>query len=162
MEAAAREARVPIDRIIGTAAGAVSNTVVSLLHIETGLAGATVAVAGKPPSFVVCWSAATVGGRLASEAVPAHRLLAISQSLGKLWPLGPQAIAGPTSLAVEGLLGGSRTPLTAAVITDGEYSARGVAALLPIELGDRRILRRAVPSQSPQERTETATAILRR
>ena len=162
MEAAAREARVPIDRIVGTAASTLPNTVAALLHIETGLAGATVAVSGRPPSFVVAWSTATIGGRLVSDVVPPHRLLAISQSVGKLWPPGPQAIAGPTAQAVEGLILGSRTPLTAAVITDGEYGARGAAALLPIELGDKRILKRALPSQSPQERTETGTALARR
>ncbi|HXT70331.1 MAG TPA: hypothetical protein VN700_11280 [Vicinamibacterales bacterium] len=162
MEAAAREARVPIDRIIGTAVATLPNTVASLLHIETGLAGATVAVSGRPTSFIVTWSTATVGGRLVNELVPAHRLLAISQSLVKLWPPGPQAIAAPTALAVEGLILGSRTPLIAAAIADGEYGARGVAAMLPIELGDKRILRRSLPSQSPQELTETGTALTRR
>ncbi len=162
MEAAAREARVPIDRLIATAAGTLSNTAAALVHIETGLAGAAVVVTGRPPAFVVAWSSATVAGRFVSDIVPAHRLVGISQSLGKLWPPGPQAIAGPTTLAVEGLTAGSRTPLLAAVIADGEYGARGVAALLPVELGDKRILRRALPSQSPQERTETATALSRR
>ena len=162
MEAAAREARVPIDRLAGTAAASLTNTVAALVHIETGLAGASVTVSGRPPYFVVAWSTATVGGRMVSDVVPAHRLLAMSQSLTKLWPPGPQAIAGPTALAVEGFVSGSRGPLTLAVIADGEYGARGVAALLPVELGDKRVLRRALPSQSPQERTETATALTRK
>jgi len=162
MEAAAREARVPIDRLAGTAAASLTNTVASLVHIETGLARASVTVSGRPPYFVVAWSTATVGGRMVSDVVPAHRLLAMSQSLTKLWPPGPQAIAGPTALAVEGFVSGSRGPLTLAVIADGEYGARGVAALLPVELGDKRVLRRALPSQSPQERTETATALTRK
>ena len=89
------------------------------------LRGALVGVTGRPPSFVVAWSSATIGGRLVTDVVPAHRLLSISQSLAKLWPPGPQAIAAPTAAVVEGLINGSRAPITAAVITDGEFGGQG-------------------------------------
>ena len=161
MEAASREGRVPNDRLIGTAAAALPHTVSGLLHIETGLSGAVVTVAGRPPSFVVGWNAATIGGRLVTEVVPAHRLLSISQSLGKLWPAGPQAIAAPTAAVVEGLIAGTRLPITASVITDGEFGVRGIAALMPVELGNKRILKRSLPTQSPQERTETMSVLSR-
>jgi len=162
MEAAAREGRVPNDRLIGTAAATLPHTVSALLHVETGLSGAVVSVAGRPPSFVVAWSIATIGGRLVTEVVPAHRLLSISQSLGKLWPPGPQAIAAPTAAVVEGLIAGARLAVTASVITDGEFGARGISALMPLELGNKRILKRALPTQSPQERTETTSILSRR
>ena len=162
MEAAAREGRVPIDRLIATAAASLPHSVSALLHVETGMSGAVVSVAGRPPSFVVGWSAGTIGGRLVTEVVPAHRLVSISQSLGKLWPPGPQAIAAPTAAVVEGLIAGARLPVTASVITDGEFGTRGVAALMPIELGNKHILRRALPTQSPQERTETISVLSRR
>jgi malate dehydrogenase len=162
MEAAAREGRVPNDRLIGTAAASLPHTVSALLHVETGLSGAVVSVAGRAPSFVVGWSTATIGGRLVTEVVPAHRLHSISQSLGKLWPPGPQAIAAPTAAVVEGLIAGARLPVTASVISDGEFGVRGISALMPIELGNRRILRRALPTQSPQERTETTSILSRR
>jgi hypothetical protein len=162
MEAAAREARVPIDRLVATAAAALPATVAGLIHIETGLAGAKVAVSGRPPSFVIGWTSAHLAGRAIADVVPAHRLLSISQSLTKLWPPGPQAIAASTALVIEGLIEGSREPLHAMAITDGEFGARGAAALLPLEFGNKRIVKRLMPSQSPQERTETASAILRR
>ena len=103
-----------------------------------------------------------MGGRLVTEVVPAHRLVSISQSLGKLWPPGPQAIAAPTAAVVEGLTAGARLPVTASVITEGEFGARGISALLPVELGNKRILNRALPTQSPQERTETISVLSRR
>lgn len=162
LEAAAREARVPIDRLAGTAASALPQTVAALLQIETGLSGAQVAVAGRPPSFVVAWSSATIGGRLVTDVVPAHRLLAMSQSLTKLWPPGPESIAAPTALFVEGLLNGSRQALHASVIADGEFGARSAAALMPVEVGNKKILNRLPPSQSPQEKTETSTILSRR
>ena len=39
-------------------------------------------------------------------------------------------------------------------ILDGEFGARGVAAMLPLRLGHGRILQRVVPSLSAQERTQ--------
>ena len=161
METSAREGRVPADRLIGTAAAALPYIVSGLLHIETGLSGAAVTVAGRPPSFVVGWNAATLGGRLVTDLVPAHRLLSISQALGKLWPAGAQAIAAPTAAVVEALIAGTRLPITASVITDGEFGVRGVAALMPVELGNKRITRRSLPAQSPQERTETLSVLSR-
>jgi hypothetical protein len=162
MEAAARELHLPPDRLIGTAAATAPHTAAALLHIEIGQSGARIGVTGRPPLFVSAWSAATIGDRLVTDSVPAHRLLAISQSLSRLWPPGPQAVAAPTALAVEALGPGRRAPLTVSVITDGEFGTRGVAALMPVELGRGRVLRRFVPSQSPQERTETANSLMRR
>ncbi len=157
LETAARELHVAPNRLIGTAASAVSSIVASLVNIELGQTGTNVCVTGRPPSFVVGWSAATIDGALVSERVPAHRLLAISQSIGRLWPPGPQAISAPTTLIVEALIAGSRRLLPAVTILDGELGVRGRAGLLPVELGHGRVIRRDVPSLSPQERTETVT-----
>ena len=138
------------------------NAVESLVHIELGETGAHVAVVGRPPSLVVGWSAATIGGSLVTDRVPAHRLMAMSATLQKLWPPGPQAIAAPTALIVEALIAGSRRLLPALTILDGEFGLRGTAGLLPLALGDGRVLQRVVPSLSPQERTEMITALSRR
>ena len=162
MEAAARELHVAADRLLGTAASALPSMVAALLHAETGEAGANVNVTGRPPASVIAWSAATMGGRLVTECVPAHRLLAMSQALTKLWPPGPQSIAAPTALVVEALGSGSRTPLPAAALTNGEWGASGVVALMRVDLGNGRVLRRLIPAQSPQERTETENAIHKR
>jgi malate dehydrogenase len=159
IETAARELHVPRDRMVGTAASSVAAIVASFVHAELGETGAAVGVTGRPPSFVVAWSAATIGGALVTERVPPHRLLAISQSLGRTWPPGSQAIAAPTALAVEALIAGSRRLMPAVTILDGELGVRGRAGLLPVGLGQGRVLRRAVPSLSPQERTETVTRL---
>jgi len=162
MEAAVREARVPAHLVVGTAASAVPGILRSLVHIDTGLTGAIVNVAGRPPKLVAGWTAATIGGLQLTSVLPAHRLLAISQSLAKFWPPGPQAIAAPTAPVVEGLIAGSRQPLPALAILDGEFDARGAAGLVLLELGQGRIQRRITPTLSPQESTEAATAIHRR
>ena len=159
MEAAVREARVPADRLVGTAAAAACNILRSLVHIETGLTGAVVNVTGRPPKFVAGWSAATIGGLQLASVLPAHRMLAISQSLARFWPAGPQAIAAPTALIVEALTAGSREPLPGLAILDGEFGARGAAGLVLLELANGRIQRRIVPTLSPQETTEAGSAI---
>lgn len=161
MESAARELRVGADRMVGTASSAMESIVASLVNIELGQTGASVTVTGRPPSFVVAWSAATIGGALVSDRVAPHRLLAISQALPRLWPPGPQAIAAPTALVVEALVSGSRRMLSAATILDGELGVRGRAGMLPVSLGSGRVLARAVPSMSPQERTEATTQMMR-
>jgi len=157
METAARELHVGSDRMVGTAASAIEPMVASLVNIELGQTGTRVAVTGRPPALVVAWSAATIGGSLVSERVAPHRLLAISQSLPRLWPPGPQAIAAPTARVIEALISGSRMLLSAVTMLDGELGVRDRAGLLPIECGQGRVLRRMVPSLSPQERTEAVT-----
>ena len=161
METAVRELHVATDRLIGTAAAAMEPLVASLVNIELGRTGAEVGVTGRPPAFVAGWSAARIGGALLSDVVPPHRLLAISGSLGRLWPPGPQAIAAPTTLVVEALVSGSRRALPGVTVLDGEFGARGRAALLPLELGRGRVLKRLTPTQSPQERNEMITGIMR-
>jgi malate dehydrogenase len=161
MEACARELGLDIARLVATAPAAMESVVASLVHIETGRMGASVTLSGRPPAFVIGWTAATIGGAPVSERIPAHRLLAISQSLPRFWPPGPQVIAAATARVVEGLLAGSRRLITAAAILDGELGVRGRAGLALLELGGGRILRREAASLSPQERTETTTALLR-
>jgi lactate/malate dehydrogenase, NAD binding domain len=162
METAVRELNMPIDRVVGSAASATASIARALAHIETGHTGANVAVAGRPPKVVIAWSSATIGGSLISERVPAHRLLAMSQTLTRLWPPGPQTIAAATTQIIEALILGSRESLPALAMLDGEFEARGVAGMLQLDFGHGRIQGRSLPSLSPQERTEAGSAIHRR
>jgi malate dehydrogenase len=161
MEAAARELNLAANRIIGTAASAMAGAARALAGVEVNGSGVDVqvTVAGRPPSFVVGWSAATVGGSLLTEHVAAHRLLALNRTLKSLWPPGPQAVAAATTRVVEGLIFGSRQLQPAATVLDGELGVRRVAAMLPLELGGGRVLRCIVPSLSSQERTDLITRL---
>jgi len=159
MESAARELHVSADRLVGTAASAMESIVASFVNIELGQTGASVTVTGRPPSFVIGWSSATIGGGLVTDRVAPHRLLAISQALPRLWPPGAQAIAAPTALVIEALVSGSRRLISAVTIVGEELGARGRAGLLPVSLGNGRVLGRTVPSLSPQERNELLTQL---
>lgn len=159
MEAVHRELRVAADRLVGTAAAATVAAIRALAGLELGLASVDLTVVGRPPKLVVGWSAATVQGSLVTDLVPAHRLLAISAALPRLWPPGPYAIASATAAIVEALRAGSRRRHPGQTILDGELSARGSAVLLPLELGRGRVLSHVVPSLSPQEHTELINGI---
>jgi malate dehydrogenase len=161
MRAASRELGVAADRIVGTAASAVVGTVRALVGLEVGAAGTgvSVTVGARPPAFVVAWSSATISGSLVTDRVPAHRLLAVGQSLRRFWPPSTRAIAAPTTRIVEALLGGSRDLHQAMTILDGEFGSRGGVAMMPLSIGPGRVLARVMPSLSPQERTEIENRI---
>jgi malate dehydrogenase len=159
IETAYRELKVPAPRLVGSAAGALAAAIRALVGLDLGLSTVDVAVAGRPPAVTIGWTSATAGGALVTERVPAHRLLAISQAAPKLWPPKPYAIASATAPIVEALLDGSRRRHHAMTIVDGELGVRGRAVLLPLELGRQRVLSHALPSLSPQERTELMNAM---
>ena len=163
MEAAAQELGVPADRLAGTAAAALGGAVRALVALEVNGSGADVSlvVTGRPPAFVVAWSSATIGGSLITDHVAPHRLAAISQQLKGLWPAGPYSIAAATAPVVEGLLTGSRAHVPAVVIVDRELGVRNRAALLPVTLGNGRVLARHRPSLSQQEHGEFMNALTR-
>lgn len=161
MEAVARELGVPADRIVGTAAAALTGAIRGLVALEAEGSGADVSlvVAGRPPAFVIAWSSATIGGALVTDRVPAHRLMAISHQLKALWPTGPYAIAAATAPVVEGLIAGTRAHLPGVTIVDQEWEVRNRAALLPLTLGHGRIVARHMPSFSGQERVEFLNSV---
>jgi len=161
MEQAVGDLKFAPDRVVGSAAGTQIGAARSLVGLELDGSPVTVdlVVTGRPPQSVACWSAATAAGVLVTDLVPAHRLLAITQTLGRLWPPGPYAIATATAPIVEALAFGSRRPHQALAMLDGEFGLGRVSAMLPLNLGSGRVLRRIVPSLSPQEKTDLLKAV---
>jgi len=153
MESCYRELSLARDRLVGTAPSALIGAVQSLVGLDLGVSAAELVVVGRPPAFVIGWSAAAAAGTLVSDRVAAHQLLAISQTVPRLWPPGPRAIASATAPIVEALLHGGRRLYPALTILDGEYGMRGQAAMLPLDLAHGRIRGRVLPSLSDQERT---------
>jgi hypothetical protein len=158
METAFRRLEVPRDRLVGTAAAAIVGTVQSVVSLELH-APVDVVVTGRPPAFVIGWSAATVCGALVRDRLPAHRLLAIGNALPRYWPPGPYAIASATAPIIEALGLGSRQRHLGLTIVDGELNARGSAVLLPLELAHGRVRSHVMPSLSDYERTALANSL---
>jgi malate dehydrogenase len=154
LEASAREVKLPAHRLVGSAASAMVGTARSLTGIELGVSSVELTVVGRPPSFVVGWSSASVAGSLVVDRVPAHRLLAISQALRRFWPPGPYAIGASTAAIVEALIFGSRKLHPALTVADHGLGPAGSAAMVPLELGRLRVLSHVLPSLSPIERAQ--------
>jgi malate dehydrogenase len=146
MEKAHAEVHVPADRLVGTTASALGGAARALVALELDASGVDVRVevVGRPGGFVVAWSSATVSGSPVIDRVPPHRLVAIAQTVKRLWPLGPQAVAAATAPVVEALAFGSRRLHPAMAIVDGE--PRGAASQVLLSLGRGRILRRVMPA----------------
>lgn len=164
MEAAVREAGLDANRIVGSAASAAHRGLLALTALEVNGSGAdiTAPLIGRAPAFTIGWTSATVGGSALASAMPPHRMIAVSETLKKLWPPKPQAIGTATSAIVEALLFNSRRLIYATTVLTGEYGERGVAAMLPLELGNKRVMRRIEPSLSTQERVEFLNALSKR
>jgi malate dehydrogenase len=150
---------IPAHRLLGTASSAIVGAVRALAGLELNVSDVELTVVGRAPSFVVGWSAASAAGSLLTGSVSPHRILAISGALPRFWPPGPQAIASATALVCEALLFGSRRLQPATAILEGEFDRRGVAAMLPLELGRGRILSKKLPSLSPQEQTDLVNSL---
>jgi malate dehydrogenase len=153
METLVRAGKVKANRALATGPSAMTGAAAGLVSLEwNGSASEIdVIVAGRPPRLVVGWSSANSGGVLIESRVPAHRLLALSQTLARVWPPAPQAIAAATAPIVEALVLGSRRLHQAAVMLDGEFGVRDAAGMIPVELGHGRIRQRVMPSLSPVE-----------
>jgi hypothetical protein len=154
MERAYQELGVPAHRLVGTAPSAMVSAARAWTGLELGLATAEVTAVGRPPALIVAWTAATAGGALVTDRVPAHRLLHLSAQLTRLWPPGPFAIASATAPIVEALVAGSRQLHSALTVVDGALGARGRAVMLPLSIRIGGVDRFVLPSLSPQERTE--------
>lgn len=152
MERCVRDLNLARDRAVGTASSAIVGTVRAMAAVEMNVSAVEVAVIGRAPSFVVAWSTACADGLLVTDRVPAHTLLAMSRSLPRFWPPGPYAIASATAPIVEALILGSRRLHPATVVLGKEHTAPGVAAMLPLELAERRVRSSPTPSLSPVER----------
>jgi malate dehydrogenase len=159
MEKGYRELGIEASRLVGTAPSAMVSALRAWAGLELSLASVDVTAVGRPPALVVAWSTATAGGAMVTDRVPAHRLLALSDRLTRLWPPGPFATASATAPIVEALVDGSRRLHVAVTVVDGDLGARGRAVLLPLDLVSGQVRGFVLPSLSPQERTELQNAV---
>jgi malate dehydrogenase len=154
METAFRDLKMPASRLVGSASAGLVAALKSLVGIELNTTGVDLTVVGRPPQFVIVWSSATTSGSLVGDRLSAHRLLAISESITRLWPPGPGTLGAAAATVAEAIVDGRRSLIAAATIVDGALGARGTAMVLPLELGQGRVLGHVLPMLSPQEKSK--------
>ena len=151
------EKKVARTRIVGSAPLAYASGVRALAAATLDAAPRDVsllAVGRVPERTVVLWSSATIGGQRLEDTATAAQLSGLRQRMPSLWPPGPYALASAAAEVTTALLGRSRRQLTCFVTLDGEFSVRGRAAALPVELGPDGVRRVIIPAMTVLERVE--------
>ena len=107
IRAASQEARLTIQRLLGSATEALASAVAAIVAMEAGCSPTEVSVAvlGSPPaSFVVPWSDASIGGYALERVVSQVQLRRLEARVARLWPPGPYALGAAAARLVFALL----------------------------------------------------------
>ena len=157
IEAAHRELKVPVSRMAGSAPIALEGALRALtaLALDRSATDVLLGVYGRPPrNIVIGWTGASAAGAPLERVLPAHERLAISDRAKGLWPPGPTVLGSAAARAAEAFAFGSRRELTCAVAGDGSIAPRGIAAAVPVRLGDGKVLKTIRPALSAKEQVD--------
>lgn len=159
---ASREARLPRERLIGSAPEALASAIAAIVAIEASCSSTEVAltVLGVPPSgFVVPWSEASVGGLTLDRVLSQVQLARIEARAARLWPPGPHALGTAAARVTEALLHASRRSFSVLTPLGGEFGVRDRVGALPAILAPRGIVHVRVPALTTRERVQLETAL---
>ncbi len=160
--AAAREAGIGRERLIGSSPEALASAVTAIVAMEARCAPGEVrlAVLGTPPDgFVVPWSEASIGGYALDRVLSQVQLARLEARLPRLWPPGPFALGLAAARVVEGLVTSSRRAFAVLSVLGGEFGARGVAGALPARLEPAGIAGVRDPALNTRARVQLETAL---
>jgi malate dehydrogenase len=161
MALAAAELQIPERRLVGSAPEALAAAIRAIVGVEADCSPGDVslAVLGVPPSIVVPWDDATIGGFGLSRMLSAAQLARVEARAAKLWPPGPYALGAVAAEAVKAIVQGSRGPLNVLTVLTGEFGVRGRVGVVPSFLGPAGITRTRVPPLDAKERVSLETAL---
>lgn len=162
IQAAAREARIPARRLIGSATEAFASAVAAIVAMEARCSPNEVAVAvlGTPPaSFVVPWSDASIAGYALERVVSQVQLRRIEARVARLWPPGPYALGAAAARIVEAMLQDSRRSYNVETLLGGEFGVRDRVGVVPALLASHGVALTRVPTLNPRERVQLDIAL---
>lgn len=157
MARAESELHVDPKRLLGSAPLALESALCALAGLLLDASGVEVSlrIVGIPPgNAVVLWEAASAFGQPLSSALPPHDIAGLAARIPGLWPPGPYALASAAARVAEAMANGSRRRFSCFVPL-----GRGVAAAMPIEVGEDGARRVLEPVLTPQERTQLENAL---
>jgi malate dehydrogenase len=160
--AAAREAGIRRERLIGSASEALAAAATAIVAMEARCAPAEVklAVLGAPPDgFVVPWSEASIGGYALERVLSPVQIARLEARFPRLWPPGPFALGLAAARVVEGLVTSSRRAFGVLSVLGGEFGVRGRLGALPALLSPAGIAEVRVPVLNTRERVQLETAL---
>jgi malate dehydrogenase len=157
-----REARIPRERLIGSAPEALAAAVRAIVAMEARASSTEVhlTVLGVPPSgFVVPWSEASIGGYALDRVLSQVQLTRVEARVARLWPPGPYALGAAAARVAEAILHASRRSFSVLTALGGEFGVRGRVGSLPALLASRGIVHVRVPALTAKERVQLETAL---
>ncbi len=162
MAAAAGEAGVVRDRLIGSAAEGFASAIAAIVAMEARCSPGEVmlTVLGTPPgTFVVPWSEASIGGYALDKVLEQVQLNRIEARVMKLWPPGAYTLGAAAARVAEAVATSSRRFFSVLTVLNGEFGVRNRVGAVPALLSSRGIAHIRVPSLCTRERVLVDTAL---
>jgi malate dehydrogenase len=159
---AAREARLPRARLIGSAPQALASAIAAIVAMEARCSSGEVSVTvlGVPPAgFVVPWSEASIGGYALDRVLTQVQRTRVEARAARLWPPGPYALGAAAARVTEAIVTASRRSFSVLTPLGGEFGVRDRVGTLPALLGPRGIVHVRVPDLTTRERVQLETAL---
>ncbi len=159
---AAREARLPRARLIGSCPEALISAVRAIVAMEAqcGPEEVSLTVLGTPPAgFVVLWSEASIGGYALERVLTQVQLARLEARCARLWPPGAYALGAAASRVTEAILHSLRRSFSILTLLGGEFGVRNRVGALPAVLGSAGVVQTRVPALTTRERVLVETAL---
>lgn len=149
-------------RLFGSAPEALRSAVVMMTALEAGAAPGDISlsVLGRAPQQVIVpWEEASIAGRAATQVLSAAQLARLDARIARLWPPGPNTLAGAATRLIRTALTRSPRVHMALVALTRDEGTPGRAAMLPVTLQPQGIARLVVPTLSSRDRVRLETAL---
>ena len=159
---AARDARIPRGRLIGSSPEALVSAVAAIVAMEAQCSPGEVSltVLGVPPTgFVVLWSEASIGGYALDRVLSQVQLTRLEARSARLWPPGPFTLGAAAARVTAAILESSRRSFSILTWLDGELGARNRVGALPALLASSGIALRRTPVLTTRERVLVESAL---
>lgn len=159
---AAREARIPRGRLIGSAPEALVSAIAAIVAMEAQCSPGEVSVTvlGTPPAgLVVLWSEASIGGYALDRVLSQVQLTRLAARTARLWPPGAYTLGAAAARVVDAILQSSRRSFSVLTMLGGEFGVRNRVGAVPALLASPGIVGTHTPTLTTRERVLLETAL---
>jgi malate dehydrogenase len=158
---AVRDARLPRDRVLGSAPDAFAAAVRAMVAMEAHVAPSDVLLTalGTAGRLVVPFGEASIGGYALNRVLSAVQISRLEARAARLWPPGPYALGASAARIVGALVHDGRNTYSVLTMLDGEFGVRNRVGALPVLLGGGCIQIRRIPVLDTRERVRLETSL---
>ena len=156
-----REGGFRRERVMASAPEAIGAAVRSIVAMEAECSPMDVmlTVLGSPPTFVVPWSEASIGGYALERVLTPPQVTRVEARAARLWPPGAYALGAAAVRITEAIVSSSRQTMTVLTVLAGEFGIRNRVGALPVLLGPNGVVQARVPTLNTRERVLVETAL---